>query len=261
MSSKRAGRARKKQPRRFRPPLGLTYNEFVGELGPATGEFIDELHVRYGERDGLYLDWAITVVMRRGGLGEYMASGAASLERRRIRRYDVSEAGIRRHTYDPIGTPTVDVLRTLSAGDEEIVDQAYDEILTEISHVWNARYPDPDPHTTATFGFASANRRPEFRNRWPELMNTLVAVDPDVAEEVWVERGNAYFGNRKRSAAVLMPSRQEFKFIFTDTPINQQAEHQNDSTDRVGVHALQATMGMLADLVNRSPEWTDEQPS
>uniref|UniRef100_UPI0012F6B794 hypothetical protein n=1 Tax=Nocardia araoensis TaxID=228600 RepID=UPI0012F6B794 len=217
-----------------------------------------ELHVRYGERDGLYLDWAITVVLRRGGLGEYLTSGATSLERRRMRRYEVSEAGIRRITYDPMRSPTAEILRTLYAGDEEIIDQGYDEVMTQLSQSWNARYPEPDPHTVATFGFASLNRRPEFRASVPNLTSTLVAIDPDVAEEVWVERGNAYFDRQSRSAAVWMPDREQWRFLFTGSHANESADGEGSQPESLGVPALQSTMGMLADLVNRGSDWPEE---
>lgn len=254
MSNKGAGKAKDGRPRRFRPALGLTYSEFVGELGPATGEFTNELHVRYGERDGLYLDWAITVVMRRGGLVGYLASDGKPLPRRRTRRFDV---GIRQYTYNPIRPPVVQLIHPLSAGDEEIIDRGYDDVMTQLSQSWNARYPEPHPHTVATFSYASANRRPEFRASMPGLTNTLVAIDPDIAEEVWGERGNAYFGDKARSAAILMPERQQWKFIVTG-PGTKATEHKDDEVEHVTVSGVQTTMGMMGDLFNHDPDWPTE---
>ncbi|MGW5575202.1 hypothetical protein ACWEVD_28710 [Nocardia thailandica] len=257
MPNKRAGRAKKNQPRRFHRPLGLRYNEFVGELGPADDGFTTELHVRYGERDGLYLDWSITISMRKGSLAEYMASDSHRMERRPTRRFEVAGTSIREITYHPVLPPEVRVLRTLEAGDEAVVDQGYDEILTQLSQSWNNRFPDPDPHTVATFGFASNNRHPEFRDSRPYLTNTVVSIDPDVVEEVWIERGNAYFGNKLRSAAVWMPDRSEWRYLFGEEPDTTAPSRGSDDSNPISVHAIQVTMGMLADVINHDTQWSE----
>lgn len=257
MPNKRVGRAKKDQRRRFRRPLGLSYNEFVGELGPSEGGFTNELHVRYGERDGVYLDWAITVSMRKGGFTEYMASDSLQLQRRPTRRFEVADSCIRQITYDPVRPPEVHVLRALATGDETVIDQAYDEILTQLSQIWLRRFPDPDPHTVATFGFASHNRHPEFRESRPYLTNTVVAIDPDIAEEVWIERGNTYFANKPRSAAVWIPDRGEWKYLFGVEHAATTPSHESDDSNPITAHATQVTMGMLADVANHNRDWPE----
>jgi hypothetical protein len=40
----------------YRPPNGVVYDEFVGELRPPNNRAFTELHVRYGVKNGLYGD-------------------------------------------------------------------------------------------------------------------------------------------------------------------------------------------------------------
>ncbi|WP_433527747.1 hypothetical protein ACQPZ2_44210 (plasmid) [Nocardia pseudovaccinii] len=261
--SKRQSRGSKgssPQPRRYRPPLGLEYREFVGELGPANGDIVTELHVRYGVRDDKYLDWSIAVNLRKGTLTDYLGSGSY-LERRRLSRVDVSESAIRRYKFDPKNPrtpPKVDVEVQLQAGDEDVVDHQYNVNMAAASRTWRARHPaaENDPHAYAVFGFAGLDRDPTFRQNRSWLRNTLVAVDSDIAEEVMVDRLAVYFPqHRNPTAAVLMPEQDIFKYMTaSERPSPEQSADPRESME---VAALQITMGMAVEIANTDEDWTD----
>lgn len=42
---------------KYQIPRGIVYDEFVGELRPPSDRSFTELHVRYGVKKGLYVDW------------------------------------------------------------------------------------------------------------------------------------------------------------------------------------------------------------
>ncbi|WP_433734848.1 hypothetical protein ACQP0C_42045 (plasmid) [Nocardia sp. CA-129566] len=250
---------KKQQIRRYRPPLGLEYNEFVGELGPTNGDTAAELYVRYGVRNDQYVDWSIELNARQGNLVDYLASGRP-LPRRPMARVQVADSEIRHVTFDPRDPrrrPVVEKVIPLQAGDDGVVDEHYSRYMASLERAWTADHGE-DPHTTATFGFANWNRDPDFRNnRYPWLHNTLVALDSDVAEEIVIERGGAYFNEKDRTAAVWMPAIERMKFFKAnqgETP----NDHEPDEESTQRQPALQSTMGMIAAVVNRSEDWLDD---
>ncbi|MFD4439294.1 hypothetical protein ACFWPK_05890 [Nocardia sp. NPDC058519] len=244
------------QPRRYRPPLGIEYDEFVGELGPALGDTVTELYVRYGVRDDLYVDWSIELNTRRGSLIDYMAEGKPLARQSRAKVW-VANSQIRHVTFGQRGQAVTENVIPLEAGDESVVDEQYDRHLASLERAWLADH-GPDLHTTAMFGYANLNRNPHFRNsEYPWLHNTLVAIDSDVVEEIVVERGGAYFGEKDRTAEVWMPAIERMKFFKADP--GEVSEGNVQDTDPADRHAaLQTTMGMVAAMVNRSEDWPDD---
>lgn len=102
------------------------------------------------------------------------------------------------------------------------------------------------------------NRDPDFRNnRYPWLHNTLAALDSDVAEEIVIERGGAYFNEKDRTAAVWMPAIERMKF-FKANHGEKPNDHEPDEESTQRQPALQSTMGMIAAMVNRSEDWLDD---
>ncbi|MGW0359210.1 hypothetical protein ACWDXV_33900 [Nocardia nova] len=206
--------------RAYRVPLGLDYNEFVGALGPSNGGVYPELHVRYGVRDNLYLDWAITLQMRLGGI-EQMGPGKPALWRRRWQRLVVERSAIRRYKFDlrDARRPAeVEVLQELHVGDEQVVHQAYTDQLTRLAQSWVANHGD-DPHTGATFGYALRNLDPEFRNSesFSWVRDTVIALHSDQADDAFSDRTATYFPNRPTTAGVLLPD-GIMKFIRSAGP-------------------------------------------
>lgn len=131
------GRPRKGAPGgKYRIPVGLDYNEFVGELGPPDGRNHAELHVRYGKRDdGLYADWSIALNFRLGERDELRERGSF-LERRPFMRMDVTPDGVRQRIYNPsnpLSGPKARIVNPLAAGDFMGADQAYMQNLNWIS--------------------------------------------------------------------------------------------------------------------------------
>ena len=112
----------------YQVPRGAVYDEFVGELRPPRNRAYTELHVRYGGKNGLYVDWSMTLMDRHGDAQEFYSSPSQPLERRKLKVVDVSDSAIRRHAYDrsrPDGPPQTTVLVELHAGDEARVDHEY----------------------------------------------------------------------------------------------------------------------------------------
>lgn len=242
--------------RKYRVPLGLDYNEFVGALGPSDDDVYPELHVRYGVRNDLYLDWSITLQMRLGGI-ERLEAGEPSLRRRRWQRVEVDGSVIRHYSYDlhnPTRPATVKVVQELSAGDEHVVDAQYDVQMKGLSQSWAANY-GTDPHTEVTFRYASKNRDPEFRNSkdFSWVRNTVIALHSDLANEVYADRAATYFAGRPSTAGVLLPD-GVMKFIRTDGPgtVDERTEPAAETVDRSD-GPLQArgsvTMGMLISTI------------
>lgn len=255
MSTRRRRPPNPPKPRPYRVPLGVEFNAFVGELGPATESYATELHVKYAVRDNQYVDWSIELNMRLGTLVDYLA-GDYNLARRTMAKAWVGNSEIRHVSYGPGRQQTVERVIQLRAGDETVVNENYARFLGSLERQWVADH-GPDRHTTATFGYAKWNLDPQFRNHdYPWLYNTLVAVDEDVVEEIVIERGGYYFGDARRTAAVWMPAIERMKFIEANP--GEMAEHreEGDSQDRQA--ALQMTMGMVAAVVNRSDSWADD---
>ena len=212
--SNRAERRAKKGGGPYRPPLGLGYNEFVGELWPPTDRAFTELYVRYGERNGRYLDWSITLRARLGSVEEFRELGEP-LERCTLEVFDVSESAIRRHVYDPYQPdlpPTVTVIEQLREGDDASVDRAYQVQMNSLAAGWAQKHGSAfgvpaDRHTTATIGFVEKVRDPQIRNgnlSW--VRNTVICTESDLADGVIGERVGHYFPSVPSTAAVLRAS-------------------------------------------------------
>jgi hypothetical protein len=269
MSNRAKRRARKGGQGPYRPPFGLEYNEFVGELWPPTDRACTELHMRYGERNGRYLDWSIILRARQGSVEEFRELGE-KLERRTLEVVDVSQSAIRRHVYDPYQPdlpPTVTVIEPLRAGDDARVDMAYQVQMNGLAVSWAQKHgaafgARPDPHTTATIGFVEKIRDPQLRVgdlSW--VRNTVVSIESDLVDGVIGERVGYYFPHSPCTAAVLRASgRMQF---ITAKPGGQLAPDQatamlaDQSPDAVPRAGGNTTMGMLVDSIY-SNDWTDE---
>jgi hypothetical protein len=182
----------------YRPSEGLDYNEFVGELRPPNKRAFTELHVRYGVRNGLYVDWTITLQARLGDIEEFRNSGEP-LERRKLVVVDVSASAIRRHVYQPYEPdepPETTVLVDLKVGDEAKVDREYQIQMNGLAASWAEKHgaSSQNPHTAAAIGFVAKNRGPEMQHgalSW--VRNTLICTETDIADAVLSERGGYYF--------------------------------------------------------------------
>ncbi|MFI5783132.1 hypothetical protein [Nocardia sp. NPDC051570] len=268
---RRAGRSSKPpQGKPYKPPFGVEYNEFVGELGPAKAGTHTELHVRYGVRDEKYVDWSITLLARLGGLEDFKRT-KKHLERRKLQRIDVSNSAIRHHKFDPLNPgrpPETTVAVPLTAGNYELVDQQYGTRLNELYRMWVAPRLGLDgsvePHTFATFGFVEKNREPEFQDGiYSWVRNTVVSIDSDEPDDVIVERAASYFPGRPSTTAVWLPSSGRMKFMKID-PGQQPEEAEaalssadDDSADTPLRVSGTQTMGMLVEYVNRGDSWID----
>lgn len=265
--AERRAASRGSEGRDYHPPRDLAFNEFVGELGPPNNRAHTELHVRYGERDGLYLDWSISLSVRLGNVDDFREAREL-LERRELERVDVSRSAIRHQVFDPDHPgrqPRAEVILPLRAGDQLAVDAQYDIQMRALSRSWaNKHGAGPaDPHTKVTFGFASKNRDPDFRHgTYSWVRNTLIALDVDEAEEVIVDRGGTYFRDRPSTAGVLLPDGvMRFIKVEPGTPQSGQAPSSARPDDEGGANGpIRATgtvtMGMLVDSIY-SGNWTD----
>lgn len=258
--------------RPYRVPLGLDCNEFVGPLGPSDGRAYPELHVRYGIRDDQYLDWAITLQLRLGGI-EQLGPGKPDLPRRRWQQLKIERSAIRMYKFDPADArrpAEVTVIRELHAGDEHLVHQSYDEQLRLLSHSWVRNY-GRDPHTEATLLYALRNLDPEFRNseQVSRVRDLVIALHSDPADDTLSDRTAAYFPNRPSTAGVLLPDGM-MKFIRATeadgtTPPDWAEESGDGEEGRVQARGA-LTMGMVvstiyggANLAEQVEEFLSEQ--
>jgi hypothetical protein len=252
---------------RYRVPDGIVYDEFVGELRPASGRAFTELHVRYRVWNGLYVDWSLTLQARFGGLEEFRDSPGAPLERRKIEVVDVSASAIRRHTYnpdEPEEPPQTAVIVPLHAGDHARVDHEYMVQLNELARSWSQKHgvASGDRRNTAVWRFVEENRRPAIRTgdvSW--VRNTLICVEDDPADAVLSERAGYYFPNVKNAQGVLR-STGRMQFITAApggrlTAEEAQVARDNASHDGVAAATGDVTMGMLVDSIY-SGDWTGE---
>lgn len=255
-------RAARESANRYQPPDGLDYNEFVGELRPSSDRAFTELHVRYGVRNALYVDWSITLRARLGGVEEFKES-KEQLERRTLEVVDVSDSAIRRHVFDPYSpgsAPQTTVLTVLKPGDDHKVDAAYDEQMRGLSIGWAQKHgglgAPADPHTSTTFAFASKNRDPEFRNgTYSWVRNTLISLSTDPSEAVVVERSGWYFPESPSTAGVLMPDGvMKFIHITPGGKVDKAADPPSDDGPMKATGDV--TMGMLVDSIYAG-DWTD----
>lgn len=173
----------------------------MGELRGAepNSQFATELHVNYGMRDGLYIDWSVSLNKRLGSIDDFRVS-KKTLPRRKLQRIDVSQSAIRHHVYDPNyphRSPEVRTLERLRAGQETFVDESYVEALKLLHAMWrrtHGQHAMDDAHTKTTFAFAAKDREPSFRDGdFSFVRNTLIALESDESEEILVERGGQYF--------------------------------------------------------------------
>lgn len=253
----------------YRPPIGLMYNEFVGELWPPKDRTFTEVHVRYGERNGLYLDWSITLYARNGSAEEFRRRGEP-LERRTLEVVDVSKSAVRRHVYvpyEPDRPPTVTVVTELHSGDTTKVDRAYQVAMNGLAAGWAQKHggafgAPADRHTTATIGFVEKIRDPQLVSgnlSW--VRNTVICTETDLVDGVISERAGHYFPSAKSTAAVLRSSGR-MQFIVA-TPGEQltpgQAEETTASQELNGTPVARGavTMGMMVDSIY-STDWTTE---
>ncbi|SIE97532.1 Uncharacterised protein [Mycobacteroides abscessus subsp. abscessus] len=179
------------------------YNEFVGELRPPDGRALAELHVRYGVRKNLYLDWAITLRVRNGDVQDLMVRNAP-LERRMLEVVEVADSAIVRRTFDlaePQRPPVSVVLMQLHPGDGLKVDAEYDATMGRLRAAWNRKHGRPaanDRHNEALFNFAAQERDPNFRDdglSW--VRNTIVCLSTDTADVVISDRGGVLLSGDK----------------------------------------------------------------
>jgi hypothetical protein len=116
---------------KYKAPQSLEYNEFIGELRPPNDRTFTELHIRYGVRKNLYLDWSITLRARRGDVEEFMAL-RAPLERRILEVVEVADSAIVRRVFNPAEPdepPISVVLMRLYPGDGLKVDAQLHEAV------------------------------------------------------------------------------------------------------------------------------------
>jgi hypothetical protein len=252
---------------KYRPPQSLEYNEFVGELRPPNDRAFTELHVRYGVRKNLYLDWSITLRARLGDIEEYLADSSTSLERRTLEIVEVADSAIVRRTfnpYEPQEPPTTTVVMPLYPGDGLKVDAQYDIQMRGLSVTWAEKHGMPaHRHTMAMFGFTSKNRDPEFRDGdYSWVRNTLVCLSTDLSDSVITERSSFYFPETPSTAGVFMPN-DRMKFIKIAPggklePGQATAAKADTSVDGPikAMGGATMTMGMLVDSIYAG-DWTD----
>ncbi|MFE6860437.1 hypothetical protein [Nocardia sp. NPDC057668] len=239
----------------------MEYNEFVGAVGPADGNEVTELHVRYGVRNDRYVDWSIALNIRIGTLADYLASGGKPLHRRRYQRIELVNSTVRRSHFNPANPdqpPVVETLHRLARGQYQDADGCYHQAMYELSRCFEDQYAAmnirPDRNTQATFGFANHNRKPEFRARYHWLANTIVSLESDNVEEALMERGGAYFPGLDRTAAVWFADRSRLNFI--KAPRSTVSPASGEDVIRAGA-AQRVTMGMACDMVNLQQDWAD----
>lgn len=249
---------------KYEPPQSLAYNEFVGELRPANGRTFTELHVRYGVRGNLYLDWAITLRARVGDNQDLI--GRRGLLDRQVRQViEVADSTIVQRTFDPTKPdqpPSSVVLMRLHPGDGRKVDAEYDSTMKYIRAVWNRKHGRPavnDRHNEALFNFATQDRDPNFRNgdlSW--VRNTLICLSTDMADAVISDCGAFYFPETTSTAGVLR-SNGRMQFIAMGRGASEPTDGQNelpqaDSRRRTKrISGSNVTMGSLVEKVHPGP--------
>lgn len=248
---------------KYKAPQSLEYNEFIGELRPPNDRTFTELHIRYGVRKYLYLDWSITLRARRGDVEEFMAL-RAPLERRILEVVEVADSAIVRRVFNPAEPdepPISVVLMRLYPGDGLKVDAQYDIQLRGLREAWMQKHGPGavnDRHNEAMFNFASQDRDPEFRNgdlSW--VRNTFVSLSTDLVENVVTERGGFYFPDTRSTAGVLRSSGR-MQFITIDPGSTVGADEAGlppggSSKDRPIIAGSNVTMGSLVDRIYPGP--------
>ncbi len=262
MANRSERRGQNQSAGRYRTPNGLQYNEFVGKLGPSKGNAHTELHVRYGQRDGQYLDWSIALWLRVGGIEEIRRNGALPLERRRLETVEVKGSAIRQLVFDPddpSASPKESVLTYLSSGDHVRVDAAYDQVMHDMSIGWAQKHEGAaaDRHTQAVFAFAQKERDPEFRSHGLDwVSNTLISLAEDQADEAIVDRGTSYFNGRPTTAGIMRANgRMQFIKIGVPRGPGEADPAGGDSEKLTASGAL--NMGMLVDSIYADQDWAD----
>ncbi len=115
---------------------------------------------------------------------------------------------------------------------------------------------DPYPHASMVFLYLEKDRDPAFRNdEYVWVRNTLLALDGDDPDEVITDRSAVYFSGRPSTAGVLLPSGR-MKF-FHITP-GMRSSGENPDPEVTQVRGGGVTMGMLAEVTNKMPDWTDK---
>jgi hypothetical protein len=251
----------------YRLPRGTVYDEFVGELRPPNGRAFTELHVRYGVANGQYVDWALTLWARLGGLEEFRDSPSGPLERRKVEVVEVVGSAILRHVYnpdEPEAPPRTTVVVPLGAGDHALVDNQYMVQINDLARAWSLKHGPAAQarHNGALWGFAVQNRGPAIRTgdlSW--VRNTLVCLENDQADAVLSERAGFYFPKVKTAQGVLR-STDRMQFITADPGgrlAPEQAETVRSDASGEGPPAAtgDVTMGMLVDSIYAG-DWTGE---
>lgn len=263
MGNRSERRAQKQSAGKYRPPGGLHYNEFVGELGPSTGDGHTELHVRYGARDGKYLDWSISLLRRIGGIEEIRRGGVLSLERHRLETIEIKGSTIRQLVFnpeEPSASPQESVLAHLSSGDHDRVDAAYDQVMYDMSVGWAQKREgvSADSHTQAMFAFAQKERDPAFRSDgFDWVSNTLISLEEDQADEAIVDRGTSYFKGRPTTAGIMRASgRMQFIKIGVPRGPGEPAPERDPSAPEPIEARGAVNMGMLVDSIYADEDWT-----
>ncbi|MFH5243091.1 hypothetical protein ACHIPV_14555 [Antrihabitans sp. NCIMB 15448] len=255
------------------PAAGMEYNEFVGSLGPyGNGNPVNtELHVRYGFRGGRYYDWTIEVVAREGDVDSFRASGERPV-RYVMDSFAVEPGAVVHRVRTGPGPDDFEttVARKLYAGDGAVVDSGYDFFMQQLAEAWDERHETRDPRTVATFGFASRNREPEFRDgTYSWVRSTVVCIDDDSADDVVVERLKHYFPDGG-TVAVHSRAAERMKFLRVgagsrpaDGGYASENDHEDEGEDGGTMTATGYTsMGMMVDAIYRGDDWiSDVLPS
>lgn len=262
MANRSERRGQNQSAGRYRTPNGLQYNEFVGKLGPSKGNVHTELHVRYGGRDGQYLDWSIALWLRIGGIEEIRRNGALPLGRRRLETVEIKGSTIRQLVFnpdEPSASPQESVLAHLSAGDYDRVDTAYDQVMHDMSVGWAQKHEgaSADSHTQAMFAFAQKERDPSFRRDGLDwVSNTLISLETDQADEAIVDRGTSYFQGRPTTAGVMRASGR-MQFIKIGVPRGPgDADPTGSGTEKLEASGA-LNMGMLVDSIYADQDWAE----
>lgn len=107
-----------------------------------------------------------------------------------------------------------------------------------------------DSHTLATFAFASLQRDPSFRARFPKLRNVFVCVESDAMEDV------------QREATEHFPEGGEIACYFPDQQRIMFVRHAGRGKFTGASEVLQSspgqTIGMVVDMLTKSPDWIDQ---
>lgn len=107
-----------------------------------------------------------------------------------------------------------------------------------------------DPHTLATFAFAQLQRDPAFRARFPRLRNVFVCVDTDAMEDV--QRQATEHFPEGGEIACYFPAHQRIMFV------RHAGRGQFASAGEMLQSAPGQTIGMVVDMLTKSPDWIDE---